>query len=74
VAQVEAESLAKVKAIPVSGKVPQVPFGYANSHWVSLKKRILPGDRLHKFQTDINAGYLVLREGCFIGQVLEWSR
>ena len=72
VARVEAESLAEMKTTP--GGVPQVPFGHANSAWLSLKRLMRPGDTVHPFRSENQGGYLVLRKGCFIGLILEWAR
>ena len=72
VARVEAQSLAQMKRTP--GGVPQVPFGHANAGWLSLKRLMRPGDTVHQFRSENQGGYLVLREGCFIGLILEWAR
>lgn len=71
VVRVEVYSLAQMKRTP--GGIPQVPFGHANSDWLSLKRHMRPGDTLHQFRSENQGGYLVLRKGCFVGLILEWA-
>ena len=71
VAQVEAKSINEMKA---SRGVPQVPFGHINGEWVALKALIRPGDTLHEFKTDLEGGYLLVRDGCRVAQITSWIR
>ena len=72
VAQVEAASIAEMRASP--GNPPEVPFGFNNPEWLALKKLIHPGDTVHEFETAVTGGHLVLRGHCYIGQITSWIR
>jgi hypothetical protein len=71
ISDVEARSLAGMKARP---DVPQVPFGYSNDEWLSLKSKVKPGDSLHDFETDVTGGILLVRGDCVIDQLTSWIR
>ena len=69
VSQVERASLEQVSRSP---SAPQVPFGYNNSGWLELKTRMLPGDTIHRYETGVSGGYVILRGTCVVGQTVPW--
>ncbi len=53
------------------GRVPHVPFGFANDKWLAFKAKMQPGDKIVDFATSPEswenlagrAGYALVREG-----------
>ena len=69
VAEVESSSLEEMKATPTA---PQVPFGYQNDKWESLKVKMLAGDKLYKYTATEQGGYVLIRNGCIVVRLMEW--
>jgi hypothetical protein len=69
VAEAEAKSLEEMKQAP---HAPQVPFGYQNGKWESLKAKMLAGDALYKFTSGDHGGVVLIRNGCVVVLLIEW--
>ena len=69
IAEIEAKSLNEMSANPAA---PQVPFGYQNAQWLSIKSLMQPGDIVREYNTRISGGYLVFRGNCLVGQLQTW--
>jgi len=73
-AQVEAESMEKVKFNP---NVPQVPMGAAHKDWEELKATFKPQDRFYRATFSDGkgfayGGYLIMRGPCMVTFWQEW--
>ena len=62
--QMERESLAELSA--GAGRVPQVPFGFANAAWNEFKAEVRPGDTIHAFSEGHSSGHVLVRKGCVV--------
>ena len=76
VAEIEQKALERIKGSPGA---PQVPFGFANAEWVSLKALIQPGDvlveigfarRLKSGDLDLQSGYALVRNDVVIAEIV----
>ena len=68
IAAIENASLKEVMS--EGSRVPQVPFGFINGGWESLKKQVVQGDTVHEFKDSLATGYLLLRKGCVVTSIL----
>ena len=63
---------------PDDGRVPHVPFGFANDEWQRFKAAMLPGDRIYAFSSAPDswkalagrAGYVLVRNGKPVAQMV----
>lgn len=65
--QVEAQSLRMIQGSP---RVPQVPFGFINAKWLSVREALAPDDTLHVFQGRDQEGILAMRGGCVVARIV----
>jgi hypothetical protein len=69
VSEAEATSLEEMKEDP---DAPQVPFGFINNHWKSLRAQVRGGDGLYRYTTGVHGGYVLVRDGCVVTTLVEW--
>ena len=63
------EEIERKHTYPEDGRIPHVPFGFANASWVEFKSQIEPGDKIYSFESSPESwrilagreGYILVR-------------